>query len=413
MINKRKIRIAFAVLCAVMGLIGHMPSVNHVGMIVTENAKAGSNDGWSTVMDMDDDVTIRQQPTDVTVDLGGSVHFQIKASGGDLTYQWQLSDDQGQTWRNSSVKTADYYTTLSEKNAGRYVRCIVSNSQRSSAISRLASMNISPLSVVTQPTDFAGVIGDQVNIGLKINGVGLIYQWQLSDDQGRTWRNSSVKTHTYMTLLSEKNNGRYVRCKVSDKYGNMITTDAAQMRVTSLSIIGQPKDTAVKIGEVVHFRIKATGEGLNYQWQLSDDGGNTWRNSSVRTAEYAADFSQNKIGRYVRCIVTDEYGAKIVSDVAIMKLQGASRPILISQPKDCLTEKGKSVHFVVAATGENLTYQWQLSDDEGKNWRNSSIKTAEYDTTLSDKNNGRYVRCVVTDKYGNSVKSNAAVMKIK
>ncbi|MBQ1555424.1 MAG: peptidoglycan-binding protein, partial [Clostridia bacterium] len=51
---------------------------------------------------------ITRQPANVTVALGGKVSFTVKAEGTGLTYQWQLSDDNGKTWRNSSVKKADY-----------------------------------------------------------------------------------------------------------------------------------------------------------------------------------------------------------------------------------------------------------------------------------------------------------------
>ena len=76
-------------------------------------------------------------------------------------------------------------------------------------------------------------------------------------------------------------------------------------------------------------------------------------------------------------------------------------------------KNGATASFKVVATGSGLTYQWQLSDDQGKTWRNSKATTANYSAAVTDSNNGRYVRCIVTDKFGNSVKSNAAIMKIK
>ncbi|MBQ1554213.1 MAG: S-layer homology domain-containing protein, partial [Clostridia bacterium] len=74
---------------------------------------------------------------------------------------------------------------------------------------------------------------------------------------------------------------------------------------------------------------------------------------------------------------------------------------------------GGKVSFTVKAEGTGLTYQWQLSDDNGKTWRNSSVKKADYNTTLSKSNVNRQVRCIVTDKNGNKVTSNAASMKKK
>lgn len=85
---------------------------------------------------------------------------------------------------------------------------------------------------------------------------------------------------------------------------------------------------------------------------------------------------------------------------------------ITKQPVDCSATLGNTVTFVVKATGTGLSYQWQLSDD-GTNWRNSSIQEATYRTAISDINNNRQVRCVITDQYGNQVTSGTATMKIK
>ena len=83
---------------------------------------------------------ITRQPANVTVALGGKVSFTVKAEGTGLTYQWQLSDDNGKTWRNSSVKKADYNTTLSKSNVNRQVRCIVTDKDGNKVTSKAASM---------------------------------------------------------------------------------------------------------------------------------------------------------------------------------------------------------------------------------------------------------------------------------
>ena len=67
--------------------------------------------------------------------------------------------------------------------------------------------------------------------------------------------------------------------------------------------------------------------------------------------------------------------------------------------------------FTVAAAGDGLTYQWQISDD-GATWTNSSVKRAVYTTKLTTAKDGRMVRCIVTDANGNSVTSSAARMTI-
>ena len=175
-----------------------------------------------------------------------------------------------------------------------------------------------------------------------------------------------------------------------------------------LSVTEQPLSVMAKVGDLVSFKIKATGEKPTYQWQLSDDQGKSWRNSKATTNNYTTTLSTDNNGRYLRCIVTDKYGNSIKSNAVYMKITSLK---ITGQPINATAAKGKIVTFTVTAKGPSITYQWQLSDDKGKTWRNSSNKTATYSTTLSDKNDGRYVRCIVTDKYGNSVISNPARME--
>ncbi|MBQ5544155.1 MAG: hypothetical protein IIU00_00610, partial [Clostridia bacterium] len=264
--------------------------------------------------------------------------------------------------------------------------------------------------ITAQPQNASGAAGDKVSFPLTAEGNGLTYQWQLSDDQGKSWRDSSTKTATYTTTLSEKNNGRYVRCVVTDQNGASVTSEAASMKmITALAITEQPSPVTAKSGDLVTFKVTATGDGLTYQWQLSDDQGKTWRNSKATTASYSTTLSTNNSGRYLRCIVSDQYGSSKKSNATYMKITSLK---ITGQPSPVTAKSGDLVTFNVAASGPGITYQWQLSDDQGKTWRDSSNKTAEYATTLSDKNNGRYVRCIVTDKYGNTKYSAAGAMKL-
>ncbi|MBQ1554590.1 MAG: hypothetical protein IIZ68_03945 [Clostridia bacterium] len=265
------------------------------------------------------------------------------------------------------------------------------------------------LKIIAQPSPVTAKDGAPVTFTVKASGEKLTYQWQLSDDQGKTWRNSKATTAAYSTTLSTANSGRYLRCIVSDKYGNSLKSNAAYMKITSLAITGQPQSVTAKNGDSVTFTVKAKGPGITYQWQLSDDQGKTWRNSKATTAAYSTTLSTANNGRYLRCIVTDKYGNSVKSDAAYMKITSLA---ITGQPANVTAKKGASVSFKITANGPGITYRWQLSDDQGKSWRDSSAKSAQYSATLSDTNNGRYLRCVVTDKYGNSLHSKAVYMKI-
>ncbi len=272
------------------------------------------------------------------------------------------------------------------------------------------------LSITTQPTDCTAKLGGTVSFTVKAAGEGLTYQWQLSDDAGKTWRDSTVKTANYAATLTKDNIDRKVRCVVKDKNGKKVTSAAASMKLLDAEITKQPVDAGAALGETVIFKLTAVGSNLTYQWQLSDDGGKTWRNSSVKTSYYAVTVTEENDGRCLRCIVIDKNGGQVISNTVTMKATSGVKPAnttlaITSQPVNCNAKIGGEVSFTVKASGTGLTYQWQLSDDAGKTWRSSAVTTNRYVTTMSDVKNGRYVRCIVTDKNGKTVTSKSAVMR--
>ena len=263
--------------------------------------------------------------------------------------------------------------------------------------------------ITGQPADQTGAVNSTVSFTVAAEGEGLTYQWQISDDDGETWTNSSVKAAKYSTRLTAAKNGRMVRCIVTDENGIAVASAAAVMRVSTLRITTQPKDYTGKLNSTASFSVTAAGEGLAYQWQISDDGGDTWTNSSVKTAKYSTKLTAAKDGRMMRCIVSDQNGQSVTSGAAVMKLSG---PVITAQPKDYTGKVNSTASFSVAAAGEGLTYQWQVSDDDGDTWTNSSVKRAAYTSKLTAAKDGRMVRCIVTDQDGVSVTSNAVSMKI-
>ena len=341
---------------------------------------------------------------------GETIFFKMSATGDGISYHWQLSDNNGKTWRDSKVTTATYYVTLTNQHDNRLVRCVVTDKYGNSVTSNTAKMNVSNLTIQKQPASVVAKSGAPISFSVKAKGDGVSYQWQVSTDKGKTWNDSKITGDTYTTTLDSSKNYRYVRCVVTDKYGYSIKSNAAYMKVTSLKITKQPTSATVKSGERVTFNINAEGSGLTYQWQYSDNQGKTWHNSRNKTASYSANLYYYNNGRYMRCIVTDKYGNSVTSNTVTMKQTTLK---ITGQPSNITGKNGDNVTFKVTAKGPDVTYQWQLSDDNGKTWRNSSVKTATYYAALNAQSNGRYVRCVVTDKYGNQVISKSARMNMK
>ena len=134
--------------------------------------------------------------------------------------------------------------------------------------------------IVSQPADQTADLGENVFFNIEVNGQEISYQWQMSDDGGKTWSNSKFSGNTTNILkvnaTLDKDN-TYFRCLIKDKNGNEITSEAAKLIVKYIpvSIIGQPKSQEVELGALADFTVDAKGTGLSYQWQASTDGGKT------------------------------------------------------------------------------------------------------------------------------------------
>ena len=88
-------------------------------------------------------------------------------------------------------------------------------------------------------------------------------------------------------------------------------------------------------------------------------------------------------------------------------------PTITTPPTNQSVTAGNTATFTVAASGENLSYQWQQSTDNGQNWTDiggatDATYTEEATTTIM---NGYQYRCVVSNSAG-SVTSEVATLTV-
>ena len=116
----------------------------------TINVESGGNltgDPGGTVISAP---TIGTQPASQTVTKGNTATFSVAATGEKLSYQWQRSTDNGQSWTDiSEAKAATYNTaaTTTSMNGYQY-RCVVSNSA-GSVTSDAATLTVSEPAPIT------------------------------------------------------------------------------------------------------------------------------------------------------------------------------------------------------------------------------------------------------------------------
>lgn len=89
-------------------------------------------------------------------------------------------------------------------------------------------------------------------------------------------------------------------------------------------------------------------------------------------------------------------------------------PTITTHPENVEVKENETATFTVEATGENLSYQWQQSTDNGSNWTDIGGATdATYTTEATTTSmNGYQYRCVVSNSAG-SVTSGAVSLTVR
>lgn len=192
---------------------------------------------------------ITVQPASWSVQYSTSTTLGITATSEiAITYQWQISTDNGTTWSNltnagvySGVTTATLaISSVTGLNADQY-RCICTNGSGSTT-SSAAVLTVIP-DITVQPTNSSVVHPASTTFSVTATGTAtLTYQWQVSTDLGVTWSNiTAAGTPSYSnwttatlsigTTATSMNNYKY-RVVVTDGNTKTNTSNLAVLTVT-------------------------------------------------------------------------------------------------------------------------------------------------------------------------------------
>ena len=268
---------------------------------------------------------ITQQPQSVTANVGDTVKFAVKASGSGLSYQWYYRKSGASSWTKwPGHTTATTSATSNESWNGMQVRCTVTDSMGSKAQSNSATVTLNlPLAITQQPQSVTANAGDTVRFAVKANGAGLSYQWYYKKSGASVW--SKWAGHTTAATSATANeswNGMQVRCTVTDGSGSNVTSEVATVTVNvSFAITQHPQPVTAEIGDTVTFTVKASGNGLRYQWYFRKVGSMNWTKwEGHTTAVTSATANESWNGMKVMCIVTDASGSRLNSSSAEVTL---------------------------------------------------------------------------------------------
>jgi uncharacterized protein (TIGR02145 family) len=361
------------------------------------------NSVWSNIWCFNCAPSFIFQPASKTICSGEDAEFFLSATGTSLSYQWQESQDKGNSWYNildggvNPRYSGCNFHTLSLKNVSvshhdfRY-RCIVTGSCLPNIISDPATLNVgsSPAIIATQPENRQLSSGCSANFSVFSPGYGVTYKWQESSNGGNTWNNISdggIYSGSTTSTLSLNgvgfvyNNYKY-RCIAGNSCGSNVTSNTATLSIASTSILTQPVSTQLTTDCTASFNITCpSGYVVSFQWQASSNNGSTWNNISDGGSSPAysgtttsvlsiSNVPKTYINYQYRCIVNSLCGPNETSSAATLSL--SSSPIITVQPVDELVYAGQNIIFNLTTTGNGISYQWQLSTNGGAAWSDIS-----------------------------------------
>ena len=197
-------------------------------------------------------------------------------------------------------------------------------------------------------------------------------------------------------------------------YGEKWLAISREKYVPAPSIITQPKDITVTIGQQAIFTVKAAEAGtVTYQWYSRPNVDAEWAVVDGATSDtYTVIGTMDNNGWQFRCRVKNE-GGEVYSNAATLMVTKAAPPTIKTQPKDANVKSGAKAKFTVKVKEKHVTYQWYYRTSETGEWILIDGATkATYEVVAEETNLGWQFRCLAKNADGQAY-SNPATLRMK
>ena len=209
--------------------------------------------GWEngrqlTTLSKQAPVVITTQPENYYGTVGGTATFTVAASGDRVTYQWQRSTDDGETWSNVSGGTSTTLSIPIQASVNGYLyRCIAKDFMGHIATSQAGQLTVTSalstlsefdpeFTIINQPDDYYGRPGDTATFIVEAEGANLSYQWLCRAPGASNFEyltTSDATTNTLRVEMTAQSNGAEYRCFITDANGDMGSTATGRPTATS------------------------------------------------------------------------------------------------------------------------------------------------------------------------------------
>ena len=196
---------------------------------------------------------ITAQPMAQVACIPAAASFSVTAVGSCLSYQWQVSTNNGNSYTDIPSATGSTYTTgvTSPALNGNLYRVIISSTCLASmpvTSNAVALTAINPVVVTQNPIAQSGCALDNYTFNVTATGGNLSYQWQVSTDGGTTYFNVSPATPSSLstsgtTAMYTINSapislsGNIYRVIVTGQPCGIFITPGAQLRLSNKPVV--------------------------------------------------------------------------------------------------------------------------------------------------------------------------------
>lgn len=224
-----------------------------------------------------------------------------------------------------------------------------------------------PISITTQPEDQSEPEGGTATFEVTASSSNLQYDWQ--ENNGSGWQaitgNANQLAITPVTISMD---GYQYVVTVRDNCGNARNSDTVQLNVIYQPVITvHPLDTLIVAdGQTATFNVVAEGNSLNYQWEMSADGGQSWSViPGAANASYSVLAEDNMSGHQYRVTVSNSEGS-VVSDAGALTVV-VPTPVTLFRFDAVKQSNTVVLSWATAMEANNLGFEVERSSN-GKAW---------------------------------------------
>ncbi len=182
---------------------------NQYRLFLTNSCGIDSSNAANLTIIQSPVITLYSPLTFVNTICSGNTSFQVTATGTSLSYQWQVSTDNGTTW-NNVTNVAPYSGATSNQLSisnipppnldGNKYQVIITDACSNTITSNVGTLNVGVANITVQPPlTQTACEASNATISVTATGSSTTYQWQVSTNNGVSWNNVSGIEYTNAT----------------------------------------------------------------------------------------------------------------------------------------------------------------------------------------------------------------------